>query len=767
MEKNPVYKDVQGLSIALTKAASITDSAGEKSFPAYLKSVLSKIPYFKTNPDKISLYPIPGDPKQRSNLFALVQGNTSACVILTGHYDVVHTSMYGSLEPWAFDPETLQKKILEMTAGVTGKDNPLFRLKEDLESGDFLPGRGMLDMKSGLAAGISLLSSFSHPREREGNILFCAVADEEGSSHGMKAAAGMLQQYLAEKNLIPVAVFNLDAAVDQESGELGRAVFTGSVGKTLPFVFFIGKCTHAGAPFDGINPVLIASEFATDVESNPDAFQERQTVSGEEAPPPSILYFRESRTSYDVTTPPSVFCAVNVLSHSRNPEDIIETTGKIAKAAMDRSISLLRERASTLSRRVSGHFSLPLKSPVILGFDEYANLAERTSPGILDSARSFAAKQFPHDKVQQTLSVLQSLLPFSGTEGPAAVVGFAPPYYARAEFDRGKYPRFLEILRSEISSFSREIGKSMKLRPFFPGISDISFLAPSDSLDQRSFVRSHTPIVDVSSSEETRISIGCPVVNLGPWGREYHQMGERVHRRYSFEEMPILLGRLVRAALDMEHAMPKRAPMTLVFDCGQVITCAWNMEAVDRMAELLETNRDEFVPIYIGERGDYDRGTLSALEYWTNVASRFGILITPELLERLKELDMDSWFTINPETIAIIADLKAQGHSICMLSNMNVEGKMRMYGKARWLEGKDWLSLFDQVFLSCDLKMVKPEREIFETCLRMIGKTPSLCLFIDDMENNVQAARDCGMKAIHFSKADRLRSQLKAEYDLL
>jgi arginine utilization protein RocB len=460
--------------------------------------------------------------------------------------------MYGSLEPWAFDPETLQKKILETTAGATGKDNPLFKLQEDLESGEFLPGRGILDMKSGLAAGISILSSFAHPRERTGNILLCAVADEEGSSQGMKAAASMLQGYLDEKGLEPVAVFNLDSAVDQDSGEQGRAIFTGSVGKTLPFVFFIGKCTHAGAPFDGINPVLPASEFAIEVESNPDAFQERQTVPGEEAPPPTILYFRESRTAYDVTTPPCVFCAVNVLSHIQNPEDIIETTGKIAKAAMDRSISMLRERASTLSRRVSGHFSLPAKTPTILDFDEYANLAERMSPGILDSARSFAAKQFPHDKVQQTLSVLHSLLPFSGTEGPTAVVGFAPPYYARVEFDRGRYSGFLEMIRSEISSFSREIGKSMKLRPFFPGISDMSFLAPSDNSEQRSYVRSQMPIEDASSSEETRISIACPVVNLGPWGRDYHQMGERVHRRYSFEEMPILLCRLVRAALDMK-----------------------------------------------------------------------------------------------------------------------------------------------------------------------------------------------------------------------
>ena len=225
--------------------------------------------------------------------------------------------------------------------------------------------------------------------------------------------------------------------------------------------------------------------------------------------------------------------------------------------------------------------------------------------------------------------------------------------------------------------------------------------------------------------------------------------------------MPWLSAAIVAGEIHSE------APITIVFDCGQVITCAWNMHAVDQMAALLGINRQEFVPVYVQERGNYDRGTISAQEYWTNVAGRFGLVLRSGMLESLKDLDMDSWFTINPETIAIIEVLKAQGHPICMLSNMNLEGKARMYGKARWLNGKDWLSLFDQVFLSCDLKLVKPEWEIFETCIRMMGQPPSRCLFIDDMEDNVRAAKEHGMKAVCFSNAKNLKILLKEEYALL
>jgi len=556
MEKTASFSDVEKLAIALTRTASVTDSPEEKAFPAFLATILAKIPYFKSNPEEIQIVPIPGDPKGRSNLYALARGSGSGCVVLTGHYDVVHTSMYGSLEPWAFDPETLLRKMLEQLGETTGKDSSGYRLKEDLASGEFLPGRGLLDMKSGLAAGISVLARFASQKLKHGNVLFLAVADEEGSSHGMKAAGPFLTEYLEEQGLQPLAVFNLDSAIDQETGELGRAVFTGSVGKTLPFVYFIGKCTHAGSPFDGINPVLAASAFAMEIECNPDALREKQAAPGEEAPPPTILYFRESRSNYDVTTPPSVFCALNVLSHTREPAETLDSVGKIALNAMNKAISTLRERASTLSRRVSGHFSLPSGMPEVLDFGELARLAERNNPGVLEKVRAYAQSQEREDPVLRTLIIVQELVAFAGIEGPAAITGFAPPYYARVELDQEKHREFVSMLRSILSDYSITIGKSLRVRPYFPGISDMSFLSPADSAEQRAFVEDKSPMGNDGKALPSH-PLECPVLNVGPWGRDYHQVGERIHREYGFVELPELIWRLVSGTLN--QCSPKLA----------------------------------------------------------------------------------------------------------------------------------------------------------------------------------------------------------------
>ena len=56
----------------------------------------------------------------------------------------------------------------------------------------FLPGRGLLDMKSGIAAGIAVVEAFAADPARRGNLLFAATPDEEDRSVGMRAAAELL-----------------------------------------------------------------------------------------------------------------------------------------------------------------------------------------------------------------------------------------------------------------------------------------------------------------------------------------------------------------------------------------------------------------------------------------------------------------------------------------------------------------------------------------------------------------------------------------------
>ena len=541
MGKSDDSIDTQSIALRLVKSASITNTSGEVSYPDLLISVLREIPLFNGHPELIQEFYIEKDSWGRRIVIALAPGEGPSCVVLTGHYDVFDTSNYGALESFAFDPESLTKKMLQSLSSKEKLSPAEALLKKDLEGGSFIPGRGMLDMKSGLAAGIAALASFLEDNERSGNIIYMAVPDEEGSSVGMKAAKKILSTFAVEHGLELKAIINLDAAVDQGDGADAKAVFLGSVSKLLPFVLFVGKPAHAGAPFDGFNPVMAASVFAREIECNSECLNIRTTFPGEEPPPPTILYYREMRNRYDVTMPADVFCALNVLTFEKNPVKVFENVKLLVQKALDSSISLLYERMSAFSRKQNGHVAMQKFSSDIIDFPDLINRAEYVASGILERLRRIAEKSYPEDKVLQTAKIVHELLTYAQIEGPCAIIGLAPPYYAKAELDSDRDQAFLGCVKDELIQFNRMHEESIKLRPYFPGISDMSFLAPSVDRQSIEYIEQRSAVNQPDLEEYLENPLNVPVINIGPWGREYHQCGERVNRHYAFNLLPELV----------------------------------------------------------------------------------------------------------------------------------------------------------------------------------------------------------------------------------
>jgi len=60
------------------------------------------------------------------------------------------------------------------------------------------------------------------------------------------------------------------------------------------------------------------------------------------------------------------------------------------------------------------------------------------------------------------------------------------------------------------------------------------------------------------------------------------------------------------------------------------------------------------------------------------------------------------------------------------------------------------IDLFDDVVCSADVGMAKPDPRIYELAASRLGLEPGECVFIDDLESNVEAARQAGMSGVHF-----------------
>jgi 2-haloacid dehalogenase len=107
-----------------------------------------------------------------------------------------------------------------------------------------------------------------------------------------------------------------------------------------------------------------------------------------------------------------------------------------------------------------------------------------------------------------------------------------------------------------------------------------------------------------------------------------------------------------------------------------------------------------------------------------------------------------------PETVKILKEIKDAGYPLVGLSNWSGETLPRV---AHQFEFLNW---FDPLVLSGEVKMVKPDPDIYHYLLKEINREPGECIFIDDSEVNIQTAEKLGFEGIHFSSPQQLRDRL-------
>jgi 2-haloacid dehalogenase len=106
-------------------------------------------------------------------------------------------------------------------------------------------------------------------------------------------------------------------------------------------------------------------------------------------------------------------------------------------------------------------------------------------------------------------------------------------------------------------------------------------------------------------------------------------------------------------------------------------------------------------------------------------------------------------------TVELLRALKKKGHLLYGLSNWGAE----TFAMVR--HEFEFFNLFDEIMISGDVKLIKPEPEIFEVFLQKIGKTAEQCLFIDDSEPNIITARKMGFDTVHFNSPEHLKNELQ------
>lgn len=539
---------IEEITRQLTSCFSVSETAGEAQMGDILYAMLAENPYFQAHPENLRRLPIEGDPWGRISILALMRGEkrpSSKTVVTIGHFDTVGISDYGSLAPYANQPDLLREKLraLELPENV----------RADLESGDYLFGRGAFDMKSGDAVLIELLEELAgQVSELEGNILFGTVCDEECNSRGMLRFVPELEHLQGEEGLDFLALLDTDCMTAEYEGDPNRYLYTGTVGKIMPTFYVVGKESHAGEAFKGLDPNLLAAALTQKIDMNPEFCD----VTGDEATlPPVSLQLRDQKTEYSTQIAKSSIVFFNYVTHYSEPNAILAHMVKAAQECFEDTLVTLNERYKAFCAHIGRTFEpLPWKARVL----PYQALYEavRAEQGTaLDRLIQEKCAEWLADSSLDTCARTTKLVEFVhglwSDQNPVIIVYFTPPYYPHIHAT-GASEKERRLLSAVERAMEQEgSGYRMKRRNFFPCISDLSYAAAPDDPEALSAVSQNTPgfgtLYQLPLDALKKLKI--PVSMIGTYGYDAHKYTERLEKTYSFETMPDILRSVIRDLL--------------------------------------------------------------------------------------------------------------------------------------------------------------------------------------------------------------------------
>lgn len=510
---------------------------GRRKKADYIKDMIKSFPYFQENPSHVWEQAIPEDPYGRKNIFAFIEGNGDSLntVIYHAHLDTVGIEDFGPLKDIAFDSDRLAEYFsnYEFDRDV----------QRDARSGEWMFGRGSVDMQSGIAVHLANLLHFSERRDQlPGHILFMANPDEESQHSGILTSISELKRLKQEKQLRYLAAINNDFITPLYEGDTTRYIYTGAAGKLLPCFAIYGREVHVGDTLSGIDPNLIASEITRRIHNN---IHMAENIEGELVLPPTCLYLRDNKEAYNVQTAVSSYVYFNYFIYE-----------KTAKEVMDQLTAVADEACKETERKLSDYYdeycertSLPKKemswNVQVYSLEDY--LKRLRSRGI-DPAQCIeqAFKTYEHLELRmRCFKAVEELQKLDPEQGAKVIIFYAPPYlphnYLKEESTRDRLLQ--HVIQEAVDKTAASTGETFVFKKFFPYLADGSFLSLHETDEEVSAFTDNFPGWDVIGTipfKEIR-ELNIPSVNIGVYGKDGHKWTERVYKPYTFHVLPELI----------------------------------------------------------------------------------------------------------------------------------------------------------------------------------------------------------------------------------
>jgi epoxide hydrolase-like predicted phosphatase len=188
----------------------------------------------------------------------------------------------------------------------------------------------------------------------------------------------------------------------------------------------------------------------------------------------------------------------------------------------------------------------------------------------------------------------------------------------------------------------------------------------------------------------------------------------------------------------------------------------WDMEGVllhnrsgdlsTLVAERLGTSVEKTTEIFFGETNDLgDLGRITQDEFWNYVLDQLG---KPRSMKPILERIFDEELYVDRDLLDRIHEYH-KTYKIGAISNFSSDMREKLDGK--WAVS----DAFDEVIISCEVGMVKPDPRIYRLMLDKLETAPREAVFIDDRPKNIAGASEVGLHTILFKTKEQALADLE------
>ncbi|MDO5037746.1 MAG: M20/M25/M40 family metallo-hydrolase [Tissierellia bacterium] len=520
----------------------------EKNAEGFFEGWFNSVDYLKDHPDQCGFYDCKDDYLERKIPWALLKGKGDKTVVLVHHTDTVDTDDYGVYKDIAHKPDELYALFKQ------GKFTISPEVQKDVDSGEWVFGRGASDMKSGGAMHMALFEEYSQEEDFEGNVLLLGLPDEENSSAGMRSAAYLMKDLKDKYGLDYVLM--IDGEPHERVDESKYTIYDGAVGKVMPIFLARGKLSHVGQIYQGFNPINLLSAVVRKTELLPEFVE---TVGTTTAPGPCWLYMKDRKEVYDVSLPLTAGGYMSVLPLTRTPKDIVDRLKELSIEAFDEVIADMKEaykpyKAASLVDYGDLNYTSKVKT-----YDElYSEVLDQdpANKEVLDQLEKDLVAQIrkgDFDRVEASFRLMEKTLSLHKDRDPMLVIGIAAPYYPAVNNRDLDNFSDMEALLDDLAAFSRETCKTdIEVQNYFTGICDLSYGMFTESDETIDYIENNMLLWGSEYEIPLHLikDMSMPVLNIGAWGKDLHMYTERIKKEDLFENIPKLSDFVIRKCLD-------------------------------------------------------------------------------------------------------------------------------------------------------------------------------------------------------------------------